>query len=141
MKRAHMTATCLLMSAAVLTCSAGPTSADVTIRLGDRQRVTDLYSFPNNCSTVCCRPWTLEQTVEHYLNASLRRDGFANTTATLYLDNGIYFARLSGPEPAGFLRAISRAGRHGACLGPGISTASESGAMTGAFFFPSAFRC
>ena len=49
--------------------------ADATIQLGDKQRVTDLYSFPNNCNSVCYRPWTLEQTVEHYLNDSLRREG------------------------------------------------------------------
>jgi len=70
-----------LLVAAMLAWFTEAASADVTIRLGDRRRVTDLYSFPNNCSSVCYRPWSIEQTVEHYLNDSLRRDGFATCGA------------------------------------------------------------
>jgi hypothetical protein len=52
--------------------------ADARIDLGDTQRVTRLFAFPNNCHVVCYRDWTLEQTVEHYLTQSVRRDGHAN---------------------------------------------------------------
>ena len=90
-----------LLVAAMLACFTEAASADVTIRLGDRRRVTDLYSFPNNCSSVCYRPWSIEQTVEHYLNDSLRRDGFATTKATVYLDGDVYLAKLVGVEHIG----------------------------------------
>jgi hypothetical protein len=93
-----------LLFCAFTTHTAIAVSADAKLSLGDKQRVTDLYSFPNNCSTVCYRPWTLEQTAEHYLNTSLRRDGFTNTQASVYVDNGIYFAKLSGSVPTGFIQ-------------------------------------
>lgn len=83
-------------------CAADLAHSDADLRLGERQRVTGLFSFPNNCSTVCYRPWTLEQTLEHYLNSSLRRDGYTDTSASVYLDDGVYFARFIGPEPTGF---------------------------------------
>ncbi|MGG2397652.1 hypothetical protein ACJRW5_12010 [Pseudomonas sp. SH1-B] len=44
--------------------------------LGDSQRVSRLFAYPNNCNVVCYRDWTLEQTVEHYLRQSLDRDGY-----------------------------------------------------------------
>lgn len=44
--------------------------------LGDSQRVSRLFAYPNNCSVICYRDWTLEQTVEHYLQQSLTRDGY-----------------------------------------------------------------
>ncbi|MDL2409179.1 hypothetical protein PY650_26805 [Rhizobium calliandrae] len=78
-------------------------AAENEIQLGDAQRITDLYSFPNNCSNVCYRSWSLEHTVEHYLNDSLRRDGFSSTTATVSMENGSYIAKLTGPEPIGFV--------------------------------------
>jgi hypothetical protein len=78
--------------------------ADAPIQLGDKQRVTDLYSFPNNCNSVCNRPWTLEQTVEHYLNDSLRREGFADAKAVVGLDGGTYVAKLMGSVPPGFIQ-------------------------------------
>jgi hypothetical protein len=62
---------------AALACSA-LAMADAQIDLGDTQRVTRLFAFPNNCHVICYRDWTLEQTVEHYLTQSVRRDGYAN---------------------------------------------------------------
>lgn len=47
-----------------------------TLDLGDSQRVSRLFAYPNNCSVICYRDWTLEQTVEHYLQQSLTRDGY-----------------------------------------------------------------
>lgn len=56
----------------------GVALADARIDLGDSQRVTRLFAYPNNCHVICFRDWTLEQTVEHYLTQSVRRDGHAN---------------------------------------------------------------
>lgn len=55
-----------------------------TLDLGDSQRVSRLFAYPNNCSVICYRDWTLEQTVEHYLQQSLTRDGYpqANVRVT-----------------------------------------------------------
>lgn len=55
-----------------------------TLDLGDSQRVSRLFAYPNNCSVICYRDWTLEQTVEHYLQQSLARDGYpqANVRVT-----------------------------------------------------------
>jgi len=66
-----------LSSLAALAFS-GLAAADARIDLGDAQRVTRLFAFPNNCHVICFRDWTLEQTVEHYLTQSVRRDGHAN---------------------------------------------------------------
>jgi hypothetical protein len=45
----------------------------VRILLGSEQRVSNLYSFPN--SPTC--PWTLAETVKHWFDMSLERDGLA----------------------------------------------------------------
>ncbi|EGE55967.1 hypothetical protein RHECNPAF_780017 [Rhizobium etli CNPAF512] len=96
-KIAHCIAACLALFAGKAA------AADIAVHLGDARRVADLYSFPNNCSNVCYRPWSLEQTVEHYLNDSLKRDGFTSTTAAVSLENGSYVAKLVGTEPKGFV--------------------------------------
>lgn len=68
---------CMLISAATCSLAQEPP----TIDLGPRDRVAELYSIPNNCGVVFCyNKETLAQTIEKYLRASLRRDGYANTT-------------------------------------------------------------
>ena len=58
-------------------CVSGPTEhSGEYVDLGDSQRVTRLFAYPNNCNVICYRDWTLEQTVEHYLEQSLQRDGY-----------------------------------------------------------------
>ena len=61
----------------------------ITIDLGPKKDVTQLYSFPNNCGAVVCYlDQTLEQTIEEYLRASLKRDGYEATTVkvTIFID-------------------------------------------------------
>ncbi|MBJ9976738.1 hypothetical protein IAE35_10325 [Pseudomonas sp. S75] len=65
----------------------GLVQADARIDLGDTQRVTRLFAFPNNCHVICYRDWTLEQTVEHYLTQSVRRDGYATAQVKITRDD------------------------------------------------------
>jgi len=71
-------------------------AADARIELGDQARVTRLFAYPNNCNVICFRNWTLEQTVEHYLNQSVQRDGYGAATVKVHRDNDRYYADISG---------------------------------------------
>ncbi|MEJ5866016.1 hypothetical protein V7S98_22605 [Pseudomonas farsensis] len=76
--------------------------ADAQIDLGDAQRVTRLFAFPNNCQVICYRNWTLEQTVEHYLTQSVQRDGHADAQVHVSREHDRLVARISGvPESYG----------------------------------------
>lgn len=88
-------ATALATAFAALTL-AGVAQADIQIDLGSTQRVTQLFAYPNNCNVICYRNWTLEQTVEHYLNQSLQRDGYTKATVKVTTDNQQLFATLKG---------------------------------------------
>lgn len=71
-------------------------AADARVELGDQARVTRLFAYPNNCSVICFRDWTLEQTVEHYLTQSVQRDGYPAATVKVSRDNDKYHADISG---------------------------------------------
>jgi hypothetical protein len=45
---------------------------------------------------ICFRPWTLEQTVEHYLNQSLQRDGYSRAKVSVKNHDGQVAATFSG---------------------------------------------
>ncbi|MCF4996991.1 hypothetical protein GIW70_05685 [Pseudomonas syringae] len=83
------------LTLAALTLSAAA-HADVDLTLGSTERVTRLFAYPNNCNVICFRNWTLEQTVEHYLTQSVRRDGYADAKVSVKTDNGQVFADISG---------------------------------------------
>ncbi|QJI35566.1 hypothetical protein [Pseudomonas sp. ADAK13] len=85
----------LSFTLAALTLSA-VVQADITIPLGTPQRVTQLFAYPNNCNVICFRPWTLEQTVEHYLNQSLQRDGYSRGKVSVKTDHDQVLATFSG---------------------------------------------
>jgi hypothetical protein len=70
--------------------------AEVEVPLGSTQRVTQLFAYPNNCSVICFRPWSLEQTVEHYLNQSLQRDGYSRAKVSVKSHDGEVSATFSG---------------------------------------------
>lgn len=70
--------------------------ADARIPLGDAQRVTRLFAYPNNCGVICFRDWSLEQTVEHYLTQSVQRDGYPSATVTVRRDNDQLHADIRG---------------------------------------------
>ncbi|WP_068829923.1 hypothetical protein [Pseudomonas sp. BMS12] len=73
-------------------CQATGTQVD----LGSSERVARLFAFPNNCSVICYRDWTLEQTAEHYLKQSLTRDGYANAEVKVHRDGDRLKASFSG---------------------------------------------
>ena len=85
----------LSFTLAALTLSA-VVQADITVPLGTPQRVTQLFAYPNNCNVICLRPWTLEQTVEHYLNQSLQRDGYSRGKVSVKTDHDQVLATFSG---------------------------------------------
>ncbi|KHA73600.1 hypothetical protein NZ35_08920 [Pseudomonas chlororaphis] len=83
------------LTLAALTLSAAA-HADVDLKLGSTERVTRLFAYPNNCSVICFRNWTLEQTVTHYLSQSLQRDGYADAKVLVKTDNGQLYAEITG---------------------------------------------
>ncbi|MND85706.1 hypothetical protein D3C80_776420 [compost metagenome] len=85
-----------LISTALLALAfASMATADARIALGNQERVTRLFAYPNNCGVICYRDWSLEQTVEHYLSQSVRRDGYASASVRVVRDNDQLFANIS----------------------------------------------
>lgn len=80
--------------------------ADVELNLGTAQRVTQLFAYPNNCSVICFRPWTLEQTVEHYLNQSLQRDGYNRARVSVKASEDKVLAHFTG-VPDGYGQSLT----------------------------------
>ncbi|MEX6503162.1 hypothetical protein [Pseudomonas zhanjiangensis] len=70
--------------------------ADAQLALGSRARVSQLFAYPNNCSAICYRDWSLEQTVEHYLKQSVQRDGYSNAQVSVSSKDGQLHATISG---------------------------------------------
>lgn len=68
----------------------------VTIKLGSVSRVAKLYSFTNspNC------PWTLEETVKHWFDMTLQRDGLAEqgARASVRKEKSSIVLEIAGPE-------------------------------------------
>ncbi|WP_085707540.1 hypothetical protein [Pseudomonas sp. B35(2017)] len=93
------------LTLAALTLSAAA-HADVDLKLGSTERVTRLFAYPNNCSVICFRNWTLEQTVSHYLTQSVQRDGYANAKVLVKTDNDQLYAEISG-VPQGYDKPLS----------------------------------
>ncbi|VVN05596.1 hypothetical protein PS619_03551 [Pseudomonas fluorescens] len=92
-KLAGLNPTALALAALTLSAAA---HADVDLKLGSTERVTRLFAFPNNCSVICFRNWTLEQTVAHYLSQSVQRDGYADAKVLVKTDNGQLYAEITG---------------------------------------------
>ena len=67
----------------------------VSISLGDRDRVAKLYSYPNQSSGTD----TLEETVFHWFNLTLERDGLKGegASASVRIEGEEYFLDLDGP--------------------------------------------
>ncbi|WP_460144634.1 hypothetical protein [Pseudomonas sp. S2_A02] len=93
------------LTLAALTLSAAA-HADVDLKLGSTERVTRLFSYPNNCNVICFRNWTLEQTVEHYLTQSVQRDGYKNAKVVVKTDNKHLYANISG-VPKGYEKPLA----------------------------------
>lgn len=65
-----------------------------SVALGNTQKVTELFSYPNNKE-----PQTLAQTVELYLQQSLKRDGLPDANVRVQVVNDQYSAVLGGTLP------------------------------------------
>jgi len=102
-KIAGLTPTALTLAALTLSAAA---HADVDLKLGSTERVTRLFAYPNNCSVICYRNWTLEQTVAHYLTQSVQRDGYAAAKVLVKTDNDQLYAEISG-VPEGYDKPLS----------------------------------
>lgn len=88
-----------LALAAFSVMSAAQAQADANVKLGSKERVARLFAFPNNCSVICFRQWTLEQTAEHYLTQSVQRDGYSAGKVSVRNDNDVLYADITGvPE-------------------------------------------
>ena len=88
----------LLLGLTILGTSAAAV-ADAQLNLGNQERVTRLFAYPNNCTVICFRNWTLEQTVEHYLTQSVQRDGYPGATVRVSRDNDTLHADIQGVPP------------------------------------------
>ena len=102
-KFAGLTPTALALAALTLSAAA---HADVDLKLGSTERVTRLFAFPNNCSVICFRNWTLEQTVTHYLTQSVQRDGYADAKVLVKTDNDQLYAEITG-VPKGYDKPLA----------------------------------
>ena len=57
-------------------------SAAAIVNLGTTEAVQSLFSYPNHyCPSVQEKSPTLEETVAHYLNSSIKRDGFSSSSS------------------------------------------------------------
>ncbi len=79
---------------------------DESVTLGTYERTASLFSYPNNSHVVEYIDQTIEETVEHYVNASLRRDGYSRARARLTNASGVYAIefRENGDELSGFVK-------------------------------------
>ncbi|WP_409420712.1 hypothetical protein ABHF91_13110 [Pseudaeromonas sp. ZJS20] len=69
--------------------------------LGPIPGVSQLYSYPNNCNEICFEAMSLEQTVAHYLDQSLQRDGYAGQVQ-VRLEDGLVKVRFPDAVPADY---------------------------------------
>lgn len=77
-------------------------AAEATIKLGDRANAVALFAYPNDGHA----DQTLEQTIEHYLNASLSREALIGSyQATAQVSDAACTVRISGPDarPVGLI--------------------------------------
>ncbi|AYB31980.1 hypothetical protein [Chryseolinea soli] len=70
-------------------------------KIGTKENIVNLFSHPNNCSNVCYLPWTLEQTVKHYISQSIQRDGYNTTSLTITVSGNDVFLESDGETFSG----------------------------------------
>jgi hypothetical protein len=64
--------------------------------LGTIAEVANLFSFPNNSGNICYLPWSLEDTVKHYLTQNIKRDGYETTSIKITQDQTHIFIETEG---------------------------------------------
>lgn len=100
----------LILASLLAGCASAPSGQSGNfVDLGDSQRVTRLFAYPNNCNVICYRDWTLEQTVEHYLDQSLQRDGYPKASAEVKREGGRIHAYFKGDNvPADYGKPLEQ---------------------------------
>ncbi|NQD93735.1 hypothetical protein HP532_13875 [Pseudomonas sp. CrR25] len=84
----------VILASLLFGCASQPSGEQTD--LGSAERVSRLFAFPNNCSAICYRDWTLEQTVQHYLEQSLARDGYPAAKVEVKRSGDKVYAHYSG---------------------------------------------
>lgn len=102
----HKQSGLLVILASLLFGCASPPSGE-QVDLGSTERVSRLFAYPNNCSAICYRDWTLEQTVQHYLDQSMARDGYAAAKVAVQRSGDKVYARFSG-VPADYAKPLQQ---------------------------------
>lgn len=69
---------------------------EAKVPLGTVQDVRNLFSYPNNCHTICFLNQSLEETVCKYLTSSMHRDGFIDSSVTVQIDSSGVVAQIKG---------------------------------------------
>lgn len=120
-----------------LALASAAAQADTQLDLGSRERVTRLFAFPNNCSVICYRPWTLEQTVQHYLTQSVQRDGYPSAQVTVTEANGNLSASIT-EVPQDYATPLQQLLDAGDLAWQGANELNQAGgwAYNWAFFLP-----
>jgi hypothetical protein len=96
----------IVLTSLLFGCASQPAEKEY-IDLGSTERVSQLFAYPNNCNAICYRDWTLEQTVQHYLDQSLTRDGYAAAKVQIKRNGDHLYARFSG-VPADYGRPLQQ---------------------------------
>ncbi|WP_394559082.1 hypothetical protein [Aquipseudomonas alcaligenes] len=121
--------------AALLIASATQAQAGgLQVSLGSSERVTRLFAYPNNCSVICYRNWTLEQTAEHYLKQSLQRDGYADATVAVSRDGDTLSASFTG-VPADYGKPLTNLLNAGDMAFDGASKLNGDGKWQYSWYF------
>lgn len=78
------------------------------VYLGGEARVKALYSWPNTCSdvSVCGGP-SVEETVKHYLEQGLKRDGYTDSTVAVRRSGSGYQAVFTGAAQKTYPKAVT----------------------------------
>lgn len=98
----------LILASLLIGCANQPSAPQgERIDLGDSQRVSRLFAYPNNCSVICYKDWTLEQTVKHYLDQSLERDGYAQAKVDVVRSGDRVYALYDG-VPSGYSKSLQQ---------------------------------
>ncbi|VXC89542.1 conserved hypothetical protein [Pseudomonas sp. 8Z] len=128
----------LVLASLLAGCASVPSGqSGNVIDLGDSQRVTRLFAYPNNCNVICFRDWTLEQTVEHYLGQSLQRDGYPQASVKVKREGERIQAYFSG-VPDGYGKPLQQLLDAGELAYDGASRLNKDGkwAYDWYFFLP-----
>lgn len=64
------------------------TSVADAIDIGEKGHLAKLFSYPNNCDTICYLPQSLDQTISIWLRKSIERDGYKSNTLNVFEQNG-----------------------------------------------------